>query len=219
MKKNILIVIALMLVIFPFTVRADKVPVAFGGYAVEGTIGSEIVFEIKGLDGFDGTITYNKDELSFLSTDVIDPTIIEGPRGPIGEIKIISNNPGELKFTFKLGEDSSNEELKFLQFKFKVKSVLSENKVTITYSPDDASVLYGSKTYSAQYDIITASSQDSSELKDRVNETFDKANKIIDEGIAEVSLSNTIMKIVPWTLSGVLFVALIVVILKKKNNL
>ena len=56
--------------ILPVFARADMTPVAIDGYAIQATKGSEEVLSIKGIDNFDGTIQYNKDELKYVSWGV-----------------------------------------------------------------------------------------------------------------------------------------------------
>ena len=220
MKKYIKYLAIVLFMLFPIVVKADKSPLAFDGYSLQGAVGSEIIFEIKGYSDFDGTITYNKDELTFISKDVVNSEVVEGPYGPMGDIDIVKNTPGELKFIFQNDEESNDTGLKTFRFTFKVKSVSSGNKVVITYIPDDTAVLYGSENYTREYDIIPTSSlsSESAEIKEKVNEIQGKATEIIDKSINNINRTFTIMTYIPWAISGLLFVALIIVIVKKRKT-
>lgn len=218
MKKYLIFVIAIISIIIPSVVKADVNPIGIKGYSLQGTVGSEIVFELSGTSKFDGSITYNVNELEYVSNEVFDPMIIEGQSGPLGKINIISNNSGELKFTFDRDENSLENSLITLQFKFRVKSVTETGKVTIKYVPKDTSVIYGEESASTDYSIISQSNESTlDDVKEKSNEIYDKANNLIDQGINQINKTNDIMTYIPWAISGALLVALIVVIIKKKE--
>ena len=55
------------------------------------------------------------------------------------------------------------------------------------------------------------------EITDEANEIKEKANTIIDKAIEKTETANNIKTYAPWVLSGALFVALIVVAIRKKE--
>ena len=196
MKGKFLLVLAFVLLFVPVVVRADYVPVDVKGHTEEITtaVGSEVQLQLWGTDKFDGTITYNSNELELKSYDIGISAVGAAP----GTLKIEKNEPGVLTFSFD--KNGINNE-RFVFFVFKVKAA-SSDKVSITYTPKDSTVLGmdGSvKSFTQDYKIVTAKCECPECPK-----------------IEEATSGSPLLTYAPWVLSGVLFVCL-VLSLRKKN--
>ncbi len=221
MKKTLFILFAFALFILaPIGVKADIHPVGVNGYSKHATIGSEIVFTLNGTQKFDGTITYNSNELELIS-HVVGANTDDDIAYPVGKISDVSKEAGKLVFKYVEAADGSNDSSKIIIFTFKVKAVSNSGKVTVTYTPNDSSVLYGTKSASQDYPVIS-NNCNSESTSTTVPETTEvpKDNSTTDTVTTETVKCEEPSKVTlyaPWALSGVLLVALIVVASKKKS--
>ena len=226
MKKFLKILFAFIFLMIPFAVKADWHPATIGGYSLQAAVGSDIYFYIRGTDNLDGSIKYNANELEFVDSYIFDPSFIEGGMNSLGTIKIVSKASGDITFKYS-SEEFDSTEIKDLVFHFKVNAAPASGKLLITFEPKDTSIFSGEKSVIKEYEIIAsgivtdkndeATTNTVDEIKDEANEIKEKANTIIDKAIEKTETANNIMTYVPWVLSGVLFVALIVVAVKKKE--
>lgn len=200
MKGKFLLALALMLLFVPAIVKADYVPVSVKGHTeeIQTTVGSDVQLQLWGTYKFDGTITYNSNELELKSYDVGISTTGAVP----GKIKVEKNEPGTLTFTFD--KDGSENE-RFVFFTFTVKAASSTGNVAVTYTPNDPTVLGidGSvKSVKQEYKVVT---------------TKCDCPKCATNTATVDNSSSTLMTYAPWALSGVLFIALVIVALKRND--
>ena len=193
--KCLVILILLVSIVLPITVKADDIPVNVGGYSKQATVGSELVFRIRGVNKFDGTIEYNKDELEYVTISEEVASFIEGV-SPQGTFNVTTNTPGVLKFTHK---EASTDIINVL-VTFKVKSAPASGKTTITYTPNDTGIIYGQKNISKEFDIIKATEE-----------------KKVETKCPDTTDSNTETALYAFCgLSGILMLAVLILAIKKK---
>ena len=196
--KCLVILVLLVSIVLPITVKADDIPVNIGGYSKQATVGSELVFRIRGVSKFDGTIEYNKDELEYVTISEEVASFIEGV-SPQGTFNVTTNTPGVLKFTHK---EASTDIINVL-VTFKVKSAPASGKTTITYTPNDTGIIYGKKNISKEFDILKT--------------TEITENKKIETKCPDTTDSNTETALYAFCgLSGILMLAVLILAIKKK---
>ena len=205
--KKLVLVVLFCGMLLPLRVYADSYPVGISGYSVPSyaVVGSNLVLDMKGyvIDqnkvGLDGTLTYDDEVLEFVEIRVVDPTIfVEAATVPRGEINILSNKNGKLEYLYDIYADDAIE-LGVLgvgseveaEAIFKVKSKPSNNKTVITFN-DKYDSIYVGDGLSYEFNIID-------------NEECDVKSETQDMTLMYVS----------WGLSGVLLLALIIVIIKR----
>ena len=215
-----LILVIAMVFMLPTVVKADTAPIAFDGYSNETAVGAEIEFVMKGYERFDGKITYNKDELTFVKEGVYDPDFVEGSVGPMGDIVFTQKNDGELSFYFKQAEGVSTSSVKELRFTFKVKAATT-NEIKIVYTPKDPSVLYGSASYTRTYTVLGDKTKciEAVENSEDKEGTSSEPTETIPEKTTttvETKKDNTLLY-VSCGLNGLLLVCVIALILKKRQ--
>lgn len=244
--KKIFIVLFVIMFIVPFKASADMAPISINGYAVQATEGSEIVLSITGYDMMDGTLKYNKEELKYVSMRVEDPTIIEGEYVR-GSLKITKNNPGELSFKYQqYVEDGqlTEEKLESVLVKFVVLKVPESKKINIKYIPDNNEVLYGESSHIYTFvirnpkdEVITT---DDTDLGDWTNnpkpytsgndgaeddndissnpQDSDNENDTCPKCTETESKEDNTLLYVSWGVSGLLFLALVIVLFKNRKK-
>ena len=200
--KSFLIVI-MMFVIYPMVSNADINPLKFEGYAKQGSIGSELVFLIRGYNSFDGTIKYNSDELEFVSIDDDYPTFIEGISIEKGKIDIISNDSGKIVFKYKVAAS----EIKDILVTFKVKKIPDDKIIKITYVPNDLSTIYDQESITLDYRVVPSSG---------VVEINDNSECPKQETKTETIEKTSTLTYVLGASTGALLIALLIIIFKKK---
>lgn len=216
--KNLkyLILVFALIALLPITVKADRIPVGINGYAKEGAVGSEITFTLTGVRDFDGTITYNKDELDFVTVEVYDPSASD-ISGPTGTVKFSSKNPGKLVFNFIPDAEKGTDSYVAVQFTFKVKAA-TNGKVDVVYTPNNADVLFGTKSATQSYTILGQTTNcESTETTTNSTETNTETTETASNPpVVSATADNTLLY-VSWGVSGLLLVAVIVLALKKRQ--
>lgn len=151
--KKLFLLLLIGIIMIPTAVKADRTPISISGYSKQATLGSEIIFQLKGYTKFDGKLEYNSEELEYLSTNIVNAVLDDVLSGQ--KIEVLSNEPGKL--VFKYYNPSESTEYVNILISFRVKSVPEDNKTKITYYPDDSSVLYNGTSKELEYSLIPTS--------------------------------------------------------------
>ena len=205
MKKlgKVLFVFFFLGLMLPVVVKADYYPMTSSIYSQKTTVGSEVYVVLKGYviddnsSSLDGTLTYDTNVFEFVEMRELFFDVIEGEVGSCGSVKITSNKDGKIEYKYILdsGEGCGYVDLEDTRVDvvatFKVKSQPTGGKSKILI--DAINEYIPGEDHTVSIDIVG----DSNQLKCDTNSETD------------------ILTYVPWGISGVLTIALVVIILKK----
>ena len=142
--KKIFIVLLLCFFMLPITVKADRdLDGEIKLYSEDTTVGSTVVFKYRAICGneCDEILTYDKDVLEYVS---VSAKFQNWEMNTLGtpSVKVISNEPGTLKYDYTVTKTENNTDEYFsaeteILVKFKVKALPKNGKIQVTAAAMD----------------------------------------------------------------------------------